>query len=229
MLTLLITTAVIAQPLDATYSTEGHPKSAGMHLSLKYPASWIRDKAAEEKIPYAVAVLGDEKDTACTLHVQDVSGDPQVAMRTAAEAEQYIFNNMLGEGAFVPKWTTTSSRRAIRSGGVTFQLVEYFGVLNGSAMRGRLYLRVFGKRVVCLRCGCVSDYGSQSDCDRVFAEHSALFDRMFQSLADKTPKKKPKGFFTATKIWVLVACAIAAVLLYGWHVDRLIRAGKIKL
>ena len=156
------------------YSTRGHTKSRGLHITLRYPRSWT---PAEGDRPHVVQkfTAGDGTGANCNLGIRE-SGASAAETRRIAQPEA-------ARGLLPAEVTIVSSQATGLDGQPGSELITRQSLNRaGVALETRLvlYFVAYGENFVVLTCG--AGARDAADADRRFEAYMPLFRRIALSV-----------------------------------------------
>lgn len=173
---LLPSTSAFAQPpglsefranQTSQYSTRGHAKARGLHITLRYPRSWV---AAEGDRPHIVQkfTAGDGSAANCNIGIRE-SGVSAAETRSAVRPE--VARGQLPASAVLVSSQATSLDNQPASELITRQTVNRAGV----AIEARLivFFAAYQQNFIVLTCG--AGGRTAVDADRAFQANLPLF------------------------------------------------------
>ena len=180
---LLPSTGAFAQPTGLAefranqtiqFSSRGHAKSRGLHITLRYPRSWL---PAEGERPHVVQKFTATDGTAanCNLGIRE-SGVS--AAQTRAAVQPAAARGQLPDGAILVASQATSLDGQPGSELMIRQSLNRAGVAIESRLV--LYFVAYGQDFVVLTCG--AGGRSAADADRLFQTYLPLFRRIALSV-----------------------------------------------
>lgn len=156
------------------YSTRGHAKARGLHITLRYPRSWV---PAEGERPHIVQkfTAPDGTGANCNLGIRE-SGVS--AAETRAAVNPAAARGQLPAGVILVSSQATSLDGQPGSELVTRQSLNRAGV--SIEARLVLYFVAYGENFVVLTCGAGGRTGAEAD--RRFEAYMPLFRRVALSV-----------------------------------------------